>query len=604
MTMENSLFTDDERNRLLEAIPGGAPRSIDLMGQAKSQEFTGATIGRRPNAFVVFAVRPDGSRHEVASYYFQTDKPRAARHARWNAIITMKSLKQTLGLMESSNRIPRKGPKYRFIVLGDAAGHWEVVESFPFGQMHGKWYATASLNSKNDWRTLAVENATEHHQGFLKALREMVKAYPELIDWIVQFDGPYMPVSKLVGGGETKAFDWSKVTFYHGTSWYAWSEFIKQHGLKPRGETQVGPAYGTGVHAAEGRTDAVYLTTQLGMAESAAREASNNAAKAGHPSGQVILKISGIRGTHVEPDEDSRETDPVKSLEKMGSIAYTATIPPSLIRVHKTKFPHLKAGWVQPGKLTSLAPEAHFGEATYEVDAKARAEANKVWDEVVDYVRKALESGEELPTHNQTGGFYLPRRARLPHDVMVVLAPQGVQTGYGRGRKSGAHAIVMGDVLLGPNDTTYLDTRVNSARVRREFVHEYVHLLDTLRTKSHTSTGRAMRSARAGKLAGYFNTPAEYNAWSQDFAHAVEQDIEGAIRVAQKISGMRPALGEKQWEKLRQSVATVSAFEDRVSKLDDERRIEAMKGTKWERKWNKRLANLYRAMKRRVQEAA
>ena len=105
LKIENSLFTHEERNRLLEAAPGGAPKAIDIMGQAKAIEFTGATIGRIPNAFVVRATRPDGTHHDVAKYYFQDDKPRAKRHAKWDATITLKSLKRTLGLTESSKAL-------------------------------------------------------------------------------------------------------------------------------------------------------------------------------------------------------------------------------------------------------------------------------------------------------------------------------------------------------------------------------------------------------------------------------------------------------------------------------------------------------------------
>lgn len=101
--MRETLFTEAERRTLRETQAGGLPQSVNLLGQAKSVEFTGATIGRIPNAFVVKATRPDGTEHEVAKFYFQDDKPRAKRHAKWDAEITLKSLKRTLGLKDEGS---------------------------------------------------------------------------------------------------------------------------------------------------------------------------------------------------------------------------------------------------------------------------------------------------------------------------------------------------------------------------------------------------------------------------------------------------------------------------------------------------------------------
>jgi hypothetical protein len=181
-----------------------------------------------------------------------------------------------------------------------------------------------------------VDNATEHHKGFLRALGEIVRKYPELMDWLVSFDGPYIPVAKLVGGSAPSGgVDWSRMTFYHGTSEWAWQQ-IKREGLRPRRATMVDPAYGAGVGAKPGRKDAVYLTTQMGMATMAARDAARNASKEGRGGGAVVLSVRGLDSRHVEPDEDSGEMDPKRSMEKMGSIAYTASIPPKQISVEKT----------------------------------------------------------------------------------------------------------------------------------------------------------------------------------------------------------------------------------------------------------------------------
>jgi len=124
------------------------------------------------------------------------------------------------------------------------------------------------------------------------------------------------------------------MTFYHGTSLWAW-ETIQKEGLRPRDETKANPAYGDAFGANPGRTDSVYLTTQLGMAAAAANDAARSARKAGHSGDAVILKIKGIQSAYVEPDEDSRARTPEKSLETLGSIAYRHSIPITKISVER-----------------------------------------------------------------------------------------------------------------------------------------------------------------------------------------------------------------------------------------------------------------------------
>lgn len=170
-----------------------------------------------------------------------------------------------------------------------------------------------------------VDNATEHHTGFLKALREAAAVYPALLDYIIAFDGPFMPVKGLVGSDLD--FDWSKVTFYHGTSDSVW-QLAKKEGLRPRAETGSRPAYGSLAGAHEGRDDGVYLTTQINTALFAARDAARNTGSLPR-----VLVIKGIDGSRLAPDEDSRESTALASFQKLGSVVYVGTIPPNLIKV-------------------------------------------------------------------------------------------------------------------------------------------------------------------------------------------------------------------------------------------------------------------------------
>lgn len=98
-----TLFTEERRARLIEDA-AGLPRAIDILGGSTVERYRAAGISRIPNAFVVYVVKSSGERKVVARHYFQDDKPRAKRHARWNAKSTLAALKRTLGLTESSVR--------------------------------------------------------------------------------------------------------------------------------------------------------------------------------------------------------------------------------------------------------------------------------------------------------------------------------------------------------------------------------------------------------------------------------------------------------------------------------------------------------------------
>jgi hypothetical protein len=222
----------------------------------------------------------------------------------------------------ASKEIPRKGKKYDGSFHGDDNRWWlgGYLE-------HSDWDAAMSLSSKNDWKNLSVEGATEHHAGFRHALNKMVEEYPELLDFIVSFDGPYMPVSKLVHVPVEHQPNWSALTFYHGTSSWA-AERILKEGLRPRSATNVNPAYGVSSSASSGRADAIYLTTQLQMAHFAAIDAAKT-----QKASPVVLEVRGIDERYVAADEDSKTTDAAQSLAKLGSIAYLAPITSSKIRL-------------------------------------------------------------------------------------------------------------------------------------------------------------------------------------------------------------------------------------------------------------------------------
>jgi len=224
--------------------------------------------------------------------------------------------------LRAAKELPRKGKKYDGSFHGSDDGDWWLGGYLE----HSAWDAAMSLGLENERRNLMVEGATEYHAGFRRALKDMVKEYPELLDFVVSFDGPFIPVSKLVGEHE-QTINWKGMTFYHGTSSWA-ADRILREGLRPRSATNVNPAYGASTSAAAGRADAIYLTSQLTMAHFAARDAAKS-----QKAEPVVLEVKGIDADYVAADEDSKQTDAAKSLARLGSIAYLAPIPAHRIKI-------------------------------------------------------------------------------------------------------------------------------------------------------------------------------------------------------------------------------------------------------------------------------
>ncbi len=229
---------------------------------------------------------------------------------------------------------------------GDDKGTWRYTQGYPMGlRREGwSWSASIAMSSKNDWMNLSVDGASEHNRGFLKAIREIVEEYPDVASYLIAFDGPYIPVSKLLGSqySPRKSVDLGELTYYHGTSSDV-LETILSDGLKPRGETNVDPVFGVDMGARASRSVAVYLTTQMGLAKAAANSAARK--RKGTP---VVLEVKNLVHDLFQPDEDSKEDDAVKSLERMGSVAYVGKIRPRNIRLYSMDE---GAGWYRLGSL-------------------------------------------------------------------------------------------------------------------------------------------------------------------------------------------------------------------------------------------------------------
>jgi len=226
----------------------------------------------------------------------------------------------------SEESLPQKNGKYKGLIVGDDDGEWM------FGGIsdisNWDWYFGFGVFGKK--KKVSVENATEHNRGFVKALKGVVKKYPEFLEFDLDFDGNVVAVTDLVGKGKRKSGKWKRITFFHGTS-SGVVDKILHSGLRPRDLSGQASVYGRASGARSGRKDSVYLTTQLGMAQFAASEAA--VLKGGDP---VILRVRGLDGDFL-PDEDSGERDAYDSLSRMGSVAFRGVIKPKNIDVYMVR---------------------------------------------------------------------------------------------------------------------------------------------------------------------------------------------------------------------------------------------------------------------------
>jgi hypothetical protein len=206
---------------------------------------------------------------------------------------------------------------------GSDDGSWELAGRpvLAFKRAGFDWEMAPALSGDNQRRNFRVEGATVSNDGFRGALVEIVEQHPELFDWVIRFDGPWLLMHDVLG---QPPFSWT-ATFYHGTSEAA-LPFIRQRGICPRDITGSRPTYGGEDKA--GRSDAVYLTTELGMAQFAARDASRVTRSPG-----VVLAIHGVDPRKVVPDEDSKEATARASVDRMGSFGVVGCVPPEDVSV-------------------------------------------------------------------------------------------------------------------------------------------------------------------------------------------------------------------------------------------------------------------------------
>jgi hypothetical protein len=240
------------------------------------------------------------------------------------------------GQKGSSSTLTARNGRWYPNFYGSRHGTYEEHERPVLGfQGEGfDWEMAASLSSINGWRNWYVEGATEQNPGFIQALREIVWAYPEAASFKIKFDGPWQTVSDVLD----RATD-ALPQLLHGTSSTAWAR-IQRQGLAPRRQTGAAPAYGARLsNAAPADPGCVYLTTQLGTAAFAARDAARE-----HGGEPVILVVrtDDLDEAKLEADEDSESSSWRESVGRIGAVKYRGRIDPRHIRIYEDSDTHTR----------------------------------------------------------------------------------------------------------------------------------------------------------------------------------------------------------------------------------------------------------------------
>jgi hypothetical protein len=260
--------------------------------------------------------------------------------------------------------------------------------------------------------------------------------------------------------------------------------------------------------------------------------------------------------------------------------------------------------------LFTAAERDALREATYAADREARRHAEHAWASLVRYVKQHEDDLDPLQIGRFHGFDVKGPKAGLPGWLRVAFMPQSPTTKGSMGRAGKESVIILYGTSLDPEWPTGIADALDMPSVKATFVHEFTHYRDRLRRKGKerltgSTVSNAKRAQQRGDLGAYYRTPGEFNAHFQATAHKIETAIMAQVEKA--------SLGRTMKKVVRREMAELFAsfpkFHAAISQgykpmAQAVREVEsALKGSKWERKWLKRMHGLYRGLKSKVDKA-
>lgn len=157
-------------------------------------------------------------------------------------------------------------------------------------------------------------------------------------------------------------------------------------------------------------------------------------------------------------------------------------------------------------------------------DTHQRQEAESIFKQIRTSITDSLNNGQFEKYFKLIDGSYatdIRNVAQTDNKWILVLSPANngnFAGGYGRTQTARTRVINLA-VLLKPGDTKYLSTRLSG--VENTFVHEYIHLLDSITSKDKGKhSGFPDKSDDQRKQ--YYNSYSEIHAWTQEILHRID----------------------------------------------------------------------------------
>lgn len=213
-------------------------------------------------------------------------------------------------------------------------------------------------------------------------------------------------------------------------------------------------------------------------------------------------------------------------------------------------------------------------------DRLFRSEANRIISNIQDYINRF--DSEELDDilnrreHSQFGTVWTLDYTNIDntYDLLVMFTPQK-SVNFSIGTYKQIPILVL--PIVYKNDPDTIKTNLNTSK--RQIKHELIHFLDKERKALVLNKGSSeLKSAKE-----YYNSPSEFNAFYQE---AVDEVIE-VLEKRGKDKSFIKTLG----------LDTVTGFVNTVKDLYIDGEFLKYLNSKYMRKLNKRLADLYQQLK-------
>lgn len=241
-----------------------------------------------------------------------------------------------------------------------------------------------------------------------------------------------------------------------------------------------------------------------------------------------------------------------------------------------------------------------LSEATYERDAQFRRQAVEYFDKLWPILDDLYRHGQHSWYRNRDGIQFVRDPSR-PGEAWIKIRTERVQ-GLDEHK-----LIVQVLTTVNPSYSGYFVHRPtakepiihiqpdawNRDQIRKIFVHEFIHFLDSLRSKVWKSNAHQKILDPREKRYRYHNHPRELNAHFQDAVLAFEDDLTRQIEKAKNRSDLTRLYSEfGLWKGPEEFIST---FIGRYG-MSTVRHL----SPKNYRKWNKRLVEVFKSARNRL----